>query len=791
MADFDRPHDPNNPDDSLYQWGDETGLQVETRRIDDFRRIRDLSEVTDPALSEKFRDLLNEAVESLERRREACLSSREELEFAARMEIAERRSRLKVEQAVDEDGSVVTNYKDGHAELGIQQGWTVQANKTASAILEKEIFETAKRPYSCAGRGKRAENDKVEQLCYGVVDELLRQGDFRRRGRGLTELMPRHGTAVLRYEMGRTTNFRRERNPETGVMEFRETDPEWMPRFTVWPLADVLVSHPDCPQAPDQESIFWLKTRVRLDELEDDEKVDVGGIQMGKFKNLEQVRRMVGAWQDSQGVDGAANSSFFPTATLAEYEGPLPMLAWVRAKKIDWRMMQFFGVEVGMDPNPADAEEMEEYGRRLTRIRCWRVAYLTDLESGVQEPESGRVVLQFEPMPQREPRNSLYRFPFKQDGLNFYGYSVTDLGRRLEDAADCLRNADLWIAYFNAHPPKVIDASTLVEATVEEAERMASAPDAVIQGKPGADTSRVVTFLRLPEIGNVEERIQALKREFEFTTGVSAAAKGSDQAPGTGTLGEIQINEMKSQLEMQIIVLDAGREFCRLFGDLLEDAVSFMGEEGFVKFAMKVTGMAESDIRRILPSIDGLANEVDFKHPLVAGVDRTVLVQQMMALFQMTAGAAFGDPQRFATDVLELMGFSRAEELTHTEPGMAPEDEMGQMEQGNWVEPLMQEDQAVHLQAHLAKAQEITDLSMRGVPLTAEGRNLAGLLPQHVQITQGMLSIKQALMMQSQEVEEAGGGGSSPSKPRSEQKIRSDETAPARRAARAPSGGQA
>ena len=48
---------------------------------------------------------------------------------------------------------------------------------------------------------RRDENEDMEQIFYPVLDDLFRKGNFNKRfGRYATKMIPRDGTAVLRYE---------------------------------------------------------------------------------------------------------------------------------------------------------------------------------------------------------------------------------------------------------------------------------------------------------------------------------------------------------------------------------------------------------------------------------------------------------------------------------------------------------------------------------------------------------------------------------------------------------------
>jgi hypothetical protein len=735
----------------------ETGIQAAPRALNDYSPVADLGEVVDTELADGLKKFMNEAVGRLESLFSTYQTSRENEDFTQRQDVNARRMATRLDQSFDADGNVVPTYKDGHAELGIRMGWTQQGCDTAAAILRQGLLESSKRPYVVMGRGERRENRNVEKMVTALVDDMLRRGEFKRRYPYICELAPRQGTAILRYEMLREARYEMVKE---GVWE--ERMPILRPKFSVWPLEHVYVSHPKLPEASDQEGVFWLTPDVTLAQLEEDEVIQIpdGRVSGGKFRNLETVRKMA---EDYQTVNsGSSSSSFFPRATLVEYEGALPILGWVKKELLMWRIAKFFGVDVGEDPNPLDKKAVLKWGRKLARITHWRVSYLKDWSGGVSTSSStGRILLDFAPITQN--RNSLYKSTWARDGLCFYGLSFPDLAKRLEDAADGIRNSDLWTTYFNAHPSVMVNETGLQDQTIEEVEKLLHTPEKLVKGH-GVNVRDIVQFMQLPVDAEAETKIAVLKQEFEETTMVNGAAKGTDQAPGSGTLGEIQMNSARSTQKLNNVILNNSQELCRLMKDILRDLwMMFKGvrqsanppinpstgqPDGllarmnpFVEYASMVSGLPASDIEKILPSVDELPEEVDFLNPVGIGNDGTVLAQQMMLLFQTTAGAAFPDVVSFARTVLELGGCSRAEDITQSNQGMDPADEERMLAQGTWVAPDPKEDLAAHLMSHTAAMNEAQQRITQG-EVRPEDEVYLTQLGQHIQQTRELIGLQ-------------------------------------------------
>jgi hypothetical protein len=749
----------------------ETGIQAGPRQLNDYSTVADLGEVADTELADGIKTFMDEAMGRLESLFSTYQTSRENEDFTTRQDVNARRTATRLDQSFDAHGNVVKQYKDGHAELGIRMGWTQQGCDTASAILRQGLLESSKRPYVVMGRGERRENRNVEKMVTALVDDMLRRGGFKRVFPYICDLCPRIGTGILRYEMGREARYEMVKE---GVWE--ERMPILRPKFSVWPLEHVYVSHPKLPEASDQEGVFWLIPDVTLAQLEEDEIIQTpdGRVSGGKFRNLETVRKMA---EDYQSVNsGSDSSSFFPRATLVEYEGALPILGWVKKELLTWRIARFFGVDVGEDPNPLDEQAVLKWGRKLARITHWRVSYLKDWSGGVSTSSStGRILLDFAPLPQN--RNSLYKFGWARDSLKFYQLSFPDLGKRLEDAADGIRNSDLWTTYFNSHPSVVANETGLWDQTIEEVQKLLHTPDALVKGRSGISVRDIVQFMQLPVDVNAEGKIAVLKQEFEETTRVNGAAKGTDKAPGSGTLGEIQMNSARSTQKLNDVILNNSQELCRLMKDILRDlwmmfqrsasqsAGQPASQDGllarlnpFVEYASMVSGLPPSDIEKILPSVDELPEEVDFVNPVGIGSDRTVTAQLMLNGYQVTAGEAFPDKVTFMRNYLEYGGVARAEDITQSNQGMDPSDEERMLAQGTWVAPDPKEDLAAHLMSHAAAMNEVQQRISQG-EVRPEDEVYLAQLGQHIQQTLQLIGLQMQMMQMEAEMSGQPDGG--------------------------------
>ncbi|KKL48040.1 hypothetical protein LCGC14_2329500, partial [marine sediment metagenome] len=431
-------------------------IDVERREVDSMAPVPPI-EIEAPALSEGVSDFAKIVIEHLEIVRGLCEASREKKNFRERYDRDERRARVNVDLVMTADGAIDrAASKDPHAESGVTLGWSLQAMRNAAAFISAQIFRSSRYPFRLVPRGQRDENETLEKIFYPVIEALLRRGDFKRRFRQyLTKLIPRNGTAIMRYEMQAETRWYPVDEPGEGADNWRESDPTIRPSFIPWPLDLCWVTNADLPEVQDQEGIFWLTPKATLATLEAQEaKIYPGGEDAGgKFRNLDFVREILGQIQRTVSVGGAdttnraARVSGFPTCNLFEYEGRLPTLFWTMNEDLMPEVARFFGIKIpppeGRDRPEAwpvweEEAERKEWSRKVAQIPVWKVAYAADwTNSDAVDSRLQRHLLQLEPARGPDPyRKSMYRFTFTQNGLDFYGRSISDLGCGPEDAAD-------------------------------------------------------------------------------------------------------------------------------------------------------------------------------------------------------------------------------------------------------------------------------------------------------------------------------------------------------------------
>ena len=677
----------------------------------------------------------------LEAKRANCDRIREGGDFKSRQEMNEWRAKARVSVNYDKNGSVIVSSQDGHAQMGLSRGKTAQADAQSAAYLYQQVFESGRHTYTLSARGHRAENELLERVVYAILDDQERLGEFKSYAREVCQLIPRHGTTTLRYQLGAQRDYLR--NPQ-GI--FEESAQQLAPTYEVYPLEDVYVTNIKEPRDDAQEGVFWIKKNVTLQDLESNERTverdEQGQIVAvsGNFRNLEELRK--NNRESSPGQTGAMDTgdqtTSFATGTLIEYEGALPISSWVYEKKLDWEVAEavFGGDFVGFDPDPESEEERNFWGRRLGAISHWRIAYIADWNGPI---EKGRLLIQAEPDAHKRPRNTLTVFRYRDDAKNFYGRSIADLQGQLEDAADLMLNANVYAWYMNAHPPQLFSKDLLDRHQTEsDVVEWGHTPDGVMLVKAGQtpriqDLMERLSFTMDVRIG---ENLAILDKDMENTGGVSAAAQGHDAASGTGTLGEVQHNSAKSDILMMAVVIGVAERNARLKKQNLQDLIHFLGPEGFIDYAARVSGIGRSEIQRVLPTIDGLENELEFGHPLLLHMDRAVVASLLMQLATAFPEVWGPDPTRIVGAIMEIIGYPQGRGLLETGTGMDPFDEHHQMAQGNMVQPKPIEDAMAHVMAHTMRLQE---LQQQPDPENPEWQNEIQLLSDHTQMTMRML----------------------------------------------------
>lgn len=742
--------------------------------------------------TEEYRKLLNELlpqvnrladrlVHHLESLRFASQGLREQTNFTSRFRRSERRARVQARPGIMADGQIDRIGEDGEAEMGVNQGWSRQAMQAASAFLYTNLFETAERPYTIQARGDKAENATLEKMGIALIEELLRRGNFRGQFRKMLDKLPKHGTAVIRYETIRKAEFRRLRF--NGV--FEESISEIVPVITLWPIDAILVTDLNRSDAADQEGVFWVTDNTTLARIESQEAVFDRGedravlvVVGGKFRNLESLRQEL---SDSESInvpfentgrdellgnvdpDDPDSVSSFPNLTLMEYEGALPMSAMVRQGFMTPQVAEIFGIDVGMDPDPDNDVEMEEWGRKLDKIAVFNVAYT--IEAGARKT-SNRHLLRLEPARQKTPRNSMYVFRYATDDEDFYGQSVVDLGYQLEKSGDMLRNIQLYVNWRNAHPTWGADLTGLRRRNLDELEKLITEPDRVIQLQSGAKVNDVLQpFFLQVDVSSLETAIGVYKFEFEQATGVSAVQKGTGRA-STRTLGELNLNEAKSQNLLLDVFYRMHLELQRLLRDMISDAEFFRTPDELATYLVRISGLPASEIAAALVSLgqlSGLEDEYVFDHPLSSTEDRQVVATQMMKLFQIAGEALFTNPRiaAFGKKILEVSGFPKVDQLGLEPPTqMKPSDEHVAMSQGQFVRTSEFENSVHHLAQHKTFLRVIESGSIDIGMAEEEIQSLKVLLPIHIEETETIVTIQQAQQEnQARQANEGVGGG--------------------------------
>lgn len=726
------------------------------RALDDFTPAADLSEIADDAFLQEAEKFMGEVVSFLQSQKERCEQARnaEEIRFSERYDLNERRARLSLLQRTTPDGKLDETFGDGHITAGVQQGWTCGSINTASAVLYPQLFESGPRPYLLEGRGDRPENPTLVKIITAITDDLLKRGRFSKRGGAVADMIPRHGTSVLRYEMGLAAEF--ERTAGVNGEEFQENNLRLLPRFSVWDIKNVLFTHPQCPLMEDQEGVYYISNDVSVVDLEKDAVIITEeGRAVGKYRNLQQVYDAAGDG-NVQSLNGK-NASAYPQYTLVEFEGRLPIFHWLRKGVLSWRVLKFFGVDVGKgQPDLNDPKQARAWATRLSQIPVWNVAYLTDA-NGYLGDGAPQVLLRFSPAPGRVPRRSGYVFINVSSGKSIYGLSTNDLGRKLEDSADEYLNNDLRAVAFNADPTYFVDPQALYNDGVDKVGTMLRDGKQIVQIKPGAGKTvgDAVYPIQLPRVVDVLDIIGLLKSSFEDCTGITSAVKGMTNAK---TLGQDKINLNQSQTLFSRIVLRAAQTIAELITDMISDVLFYTSIPGkapddmtfaekyapFVDYASRVSGVPPSEIEKMLPTMDGLENEIIVTHPAQPGADKTVLVQLMMQIYGITQGQGFADPKSFVKACVDLV-YPRQDSLfVADEGGMEPTDEERMLAQGNYIPPRMDEDFQKHIITHQTRLAELAQPRLNGTPSETD-RLLLEQLTTHLDDTMQLFGLVQQM----------------------------------------------
>lgn len=757
----------------------------------------------------KLKNLQTGIIRHLDDVRRYSKQGRDNRKFDERRDRNRNRAQVKVDVTINDDGSVNKKLGDGHAKLGINQGWTFQANVTAAKELYFKIFRTAPRFYVIQGWGRKEENEKLEHILERVAEHLLRKGGFYSTiATRLTQMLPIDGTVFLRFnityphQMVRIEDgsFEERMKGETSISgepryTLFDTYKAFTPQFDIWKVEDVLVTDWDLPYADQQEGVFFVTPQTTLARLERDEAVYVWtgkesdiGLEFieeafGRFTNLRSLRekqsgQLSGSPRTSstQYQEESSRTTSFLPFTLIEYEGQFPMSRFVKDKTLTPELAQYYGINVNYEPQMLpdgsyDPYSLDEWGRRLDAIRYWEIAYTGTYEpsggSGNTNTEMGEHLLLMRPCPYREGRTSLKNFRYFPDRDELLGLSVCDVGWKLENAGDLIRNAVVWTHVFNSDPSALVNRDGLLNPTVEEAAKVAQ-PGQIVETTKRMSPGDVLAFAELKRDRNAEADIQSIKFEFENSTGIPAISKGASSETSTGTATELQMTQNRSSGLLDMIALNQAFVFCDTVKELLCLSYRILGPEEWEKLAIEACGEIAADIEHVMNEV---ANEEFDVHPAIASTeDPAVVATMLLRVFQLTAESGEWNVReliKLAASLQRIQGIEKA--LKSGDVVISPVSENILMAAGNTISVNVQDDDLAHLMEHqkMLVALQTGEAAQYFNPQQIEELNKN--LPSHYESQ--FMQHQQKIMMQQQQQMGPGGGGQSgqPKNPRMDQ----------------------
>lgn len=749
--------------------------QHSQRSPDEFFEIPYVAEM-DPEFARDL-DRFNTAVmEHMRSLFETFESARNKNNWEVKYARNDRKARAELELYYDQEHkTVIPNLGDGHCCMGVTLGLEAQGIRSAGSIMNDYMIDQVRRPYQVQGRGKREENPDLEDIVYHTMDSLLSASDFERNLRVINHLSPRFGTAILRYDMGRQTEYRVD--PATGAIE--ETVGDLEPHVEVWPLEHVYVADLQESDPRKQEGLFWVTEGVTFYDLLPEEAVmeQVPGPdgliamrQSGRFRNLEALRRdLYNATQHVTSSNEDTDServSQFPMMRLKEYQGGLPLALWIEEGLLTPEVAVYYQILPRDIPDDIDnAEERRQWAMRAQRVTHWNVSYV-EQGHNTTSYDLGHHLLQFEPVTTKRPRNSAYRFGFQPDGTRWYALGVVDLGGDLAKSADYLLNTKLRTDVYNANPSAVISERILHDSTPEDVMSLLRQPGQHAQTSgPGADPEHLVHWIQLPEVKNVMELVGLYIHQFEVATGITPAAKGRATANETGTATELQLQTGQAHMDIRQAIRANYLELKRLITDIWEDTLHYGEEDEVLDYMTRVTGMDATKIRQVIPHVGDIEEQLEITHPLTAGQDPAVISQLVLQAYQLWPDQI--DPRKASLAMLEAGGYPQAELLMRDQVIRSPQDEIAQMEQGNWLDPQVGENYEQHIQAHQAALmqaeQRVNNALAAGEEPDPTDEMYLSLGPKHIEDTLTLLQVQQQQMLMEQQMMGQMGAGGGPS----------------------------
>jgi hypothetical protein len=717
-------------------------VQIQQRTLNEFYPRPPLA-MEDPVLAEQIREFQTMLVRHLIAKRENAQAIRDPKgEFLARYERNKRWARAQLEPQMDREGNIDPAGPDGHACMGITQGWGLQSLNDIDTYMGTNLLSRWKRPFEVETAGQKDDSDTLKRLALCCVDDNLRSGRFASVAPYWLRSAPTHGAGFLRYRLRWRRRFGKS---DDGV--WRESFEDLVPVFTVYRPIHVAFTDPNLPTPLDQEGVFWTSPCVTLNDLEQEEVVlnPDGSYEGGRFRNLDSIREVMAQNRYNTlgtptGTDeDVRRTSSLPTFTMLEYEGALPIYQWVMQGLFTPDIAAWYMVDTGDWPQATedgtyDVSSLDQWGRKMAQITMWNVTFLSDYATAGMNRMSLGHIIEMEPAKCRSPRNSMFAVVFMPDELNLEGRSVFDLGEANLKEGDSLFNSKIFNAEINSDPPAIYDERAIQDGTLEDAKRAfrtkGRSYSARPQGRPAQD---LATFLHRPDDPSLWTAIANLKAEYKLTVAASALAMGTDPAGGTGTLGEVKINEDKAGSVLAQITRRAGTEMSRLFQAVWEDNIYYRGD-GLADYLAQISGIGNTEIQQALPSLVGLENEVRIIHPLNMIAD--VAVQTSLMIQVANAFPGVFDLQKIAVATMRNV-YPNAEDLLTQKQQMLPQDEEGQMSEGNWIQPSSDENFQAHIVTHTGTMLGLQQRLKNGTA-TDQDHVLAQQLPDHLEITQSM-----------------------------------------------------
>jgi hypothetical protein len=669
------------------------------------------------ARSASLQGFFSALVNDLENTREGCSELRANKKLGIRYDRNDRRATNRIKLYKDQLGGISESYADGYAPLGLTQGWSAQAITAGASYQGNMYHERSERFFAFRPCGKKRENKRLEVLLTKATEWFLRSGSFERHSRDRFLNNFKHGTTFLRMEL--TAKLEYVNGPDGKPQETRT---QLIPKFRVWPVRDFEASNRERGSAEEQQSIYWINRNVNLASMEGNEAtwdyvLAPQGQPValkrtaGKYFNLGCLRKNLSTPMRRVYNQGDTNSfvasrqadkvSMQPTFDLIEYEG---RVSYDTAKQLKPMDAALIGVDVGMgyDWDYADPQLLEEFWMRVCRIPVWQIAYASPQNSQVPTPN---LVFQFNPAPFGQ--SSLYVYRYGEDEGELDGMGVPDYGDAIEAWGDALRNAQVRVDLFNAHPSVVIDKSAIRESS-RAAFRKALGMNGMIEKMPGRSIKDFVEFMYLTPNANSETIIQSLREMFFDAVGVLPVILGNASA---ATLGQDRMNQSTAQNRLDDNLLWNAKEDYRMIRDILTQLFQTLGRDAFFMQLREITGYDAAGVEEEISTVEDLWKQFFIDHPNSFGRDQTVLSRLIDEKSTIYAATGLLDYRKVIPLSFATAGYPYAEDLlTPSADILEPKEEQKQMAVGNEVLPTPQMDPLQleeHIASHLMAMQQI------------------------------------------------------------------------------------